>query len=249
MQTWMDIKNLSCLSSDRFYAERLPAPESCPTSTSTQNVEMTYFRKANETEEKHIEIVDDVKNMKADSSNVDLGGYKESEKTVPCRSSDEFNVEWPLAPESISALGSAININIRMTYKKGEENVERCRYMSIDEDSKRKEDLGRYEALSVPCTSSAGGNERLPARERAISAAETVRNTDEEHDDVMIENENSDQDEYEEPDEAYSGRSFVPPPDGYEDPDVIDSEQPPTPGSSRSPSVTSATTSPYQEVK
>ena len=60
----------------------------------------------------------------------------------------------------------------------------------------------------------------------------------------MIENENSDQDEYEEP-----VRSFVPPPDGYEDPDVIHSEQPPTPGSSHSPSVTSATTSVYQEVK
>ena len=126
-----------CISPCWLNAEQLPAPESCPTSRSSQNAEMTYFCKANETEE-HLEIADDVKTMKATSSDVDLGGYKESEKPVSCRTSDGFNVEWPLDPESSSALGSTININIRMTYKKGEENVERCRYMRID--SKRKED-------------------------------------------------------------------------------------------------------------
>ena len=239
-------KPMPCISPDWFNAERLPAPEKCPT-TSTQNVQMTYFRKANETEEKHLEIVDDVKTMEATSSNVDLGGYKESEKTVSCMTSDGFNVEWPLALESSSALGSTININIKMTYKKGEEKVERCRYISIDDDSKRKEDLGRYEALSVPCTSSAGDNERSPSPESdspsgSNSAAGNLINTEEDYDDVMIENENSDQDEYEEPDEVHSGHPSVPP-------NVISSEQPPTPGSSCSSSGTSATTSPYQEVK
>ena len=244
---------LPCLSSDPFYAERLPAPESCPTSTSSQNVEMTYFRKANETEE-HLEIVDDVKTMKA-SSDVNLvGGYKESKKTVPCRSSDEFNVEWPLVPESSSAFGSTKNINVKMTYKKGEEKVDMNRYMILDDDLKRREDLGRYKSLSVPCSSAGRGNELSPAREGdsasgANSAAETLLNTDDEYDDVLIENENSDQDEYEEPDEVHSGHPSVPPSVGYEEPDVINSEQPPTPGSNRSPSVTSATTSFYQELK
>ena len=239
-------KPMPCMSPDVFYAERLPAPERCTTSRSIQNIEMTYLHKANETEEKYLEIVDDVKKMKA---NVDMGGYKESEKPVPSRSSDGLNVEWPFAPES--ALGSTMNINIKMTYmhKKSKEKVERCQYMTIDDCTERKEDLGRYEALSVPCTSAAGGIEWSPARERTTSAAETVINTDEDYDDVMIENENSDQDEYEEPDEAHSGRQQVSPPGCYEEPDVISSEQLHTPGSNRSPSGTPATTSVYQELK
>ena len=109
--------------------------------------------------------------------------------------------------------------------------------MTLDQDRKRREDVGRYEAS---CVSTHRVNEQPP------SAA------DDEYDEVMIESENSSavsSGRYKVPDKAHLGRPSVPPPGGYEEPDVIDSEQPPTPGSNRSRSVTSATTFVYQEVK
>ena len=99
--------------------------------------------------------------------------------------------------------------------------------MTLDEDRKRREDIGRYEA---PCTSTDGVNER-PAAQDIHSALEA---TDIE-DDVLIESENS----------------SVPDEPGYEEPDVVNSERPPVPGRSHSQRVTSTPrdTSLYQELE
>ena len=188
----MDMKNLKkpmpCRSSDGFYAVWLPSSESSPTSGVTLNIDMAYLHKADENVEKYLELVDDAMIKK---DNLSEKGHHEvgDEEPIPCTSLDKFNTKMPLAKESSSASTATKNINIEMTYlhKKNEEKVDKYRYMTLDKDSKRREDICRYEA---PCTS-----------------------TDNEYDDVMIESENSsvpDASGYEEPDVVNSERPPVP---------------------------------------
>ena len=134
-----------------------------------------------------------------------------------------FNTKRLLAKESMSASGATKNISIEMTYlhKKDEEKVDKYRYMTLDEDSKRREDLGRCDA---PCTSSTGVNVRPAAQECRFA----LDSTSSEYDDVVIESTNS------------SDTS----PGGYE-------ERPPVPGRSHSrwETSTQGETSVYQELK
>ena len=51
---------MPCTSSDGFYAERFPDPESSLTPGVPINVLMTYMHKAEEKENKYLEIIDDV---------------------------------------------------------------------------------------------------------------------------------------------------------------------------------------------
>ena len=155
------------------------------------------------------------------------------EEPIPCTSLDKFNTKMPLAKEGTSASAATRNISIEMTYlhKKNEEKVDKYQYMTLDEDSKRREDIGRYEA---PCTSTTGVNVRPAARERH-SALEASSAADNEYDDVLIESENS----------------SVPDASGYEEPDVVNSERPPVPPRSQSRRETSTPgeTSVYQELE
>ena len=221
-------KPMPCTSSDGFYAERLPSSEISPTSRVTPNIDMTYLHKANEKLEKYLEIIDDV-TIRKEKSHHESG----DEKPIPCTSLDKFNTKMPLAKESTSASTATKDISIEMTYlhKKNEEKVDKYRYMTLDEDSKRREDIGRYEA---PCTSADGVYERPAAQERH-SALEASSAADNEYDDVLIESENS----------------SVPDARGYEEPDVVNSERPPVPGRSHSQQVTSTPgeTSVYQELQ
>ena len=225
-------KSVSCRSSNGSYAERLPASESSPTSGATPNIEMMYLHKADEKVEQYLELVDDAMIKK---DNLSEKGHHEvgDEEPKPCTSLDKFNTKMPLAKESTSASAATKNISIEMTYlhKKNEEKVDKYRYMTLDEDRKRREDIGRYEAL---CTSTAEVNERHAAQESHSSLQATTA-TDNEYDDVLIESENS----------------SVPDASGYEEPDVVNSEPPPVPGRSHSQQVTSTPgeTSVYQELQ
>ena len=221
-------KPILCTSSDGFYAERLPTSESSPTSGVNLNIEMKYLNNTDENVEKYLEIIDDIMINKIKDHH-----EGEDEEPMPCTSLDKFKTKSPLAKESTSALVATKNISIEMTYlhKKDEEKVEKYRYMSLDQDQKRRENIGRYEAL---CTSTAEVNERLAAQE-SHSASEPTSAADNEYDDVLIESENS------------SDKSPV----GYEEPDVVNSERPPVPGRSHSRRVTSTPgeTSVYQELE
>ena len=212
-------KPMACRSS-----EQLPASESSPTSGVNLNIDMTYLYNAEENVEKYLEIVDDVMVEEEKSS---------PEEPTPCTSFDKFNIKRPLAKESTSASAATKNINIEMTYlhKKDEEKVDKYRYMTLDQDSKRREDIGRYEVL---CTSTTGVNERPDAQERH-STLEANSTADSEYDDVLIESENS----------------SVPDASGYEEPDVVNSERPPVQGRSHARQVTSTQgeTSVYQELE
>ena len=225
-------KPMPCTSSDGLYAEQLPASESSPTSGATPNIEMMYLHKADEKVEQYLELVDDVMIKK---DNLSEKGHHEvgDEEPIPCTSLDKFNTKMPLAKESTSASEATRNISIEMTYlhKKNEEKVDKYRYMTLDEDSKRIEDIGRYDA---PCTSADGVNERPAAQERH-SALEASSAADNEYDDVLIESENS----------------SVPEASGYEENDVVNSERPPVQGRSHSRRVTSTPgeTSVYQELQ
>ena len=73
--------------------------------------------------------------------------------------------------------------------------VDQYQYIILDQGCKRREDLGGYKSLSVPCKSGAS-----PPSERL--------NKDGEYDDVMTDNGNS------------SDKS----PGGYEEPGVVNSE-------------------------
>ena len=148
-----------------------------------------------------------------------------------------FEAECFPAKKSTSASAATKNINIEMAYlhKKDEEKVDKYRYMTLDQDSKRREDLGRYKSLSVPCMSSVRVNDRESRSDSGASpASENPFNTDQEYDEVMTENE-------------ISSDTC---PGGHEEPDVVNSERPPVPGRSQSQRVTSATgeTSVYQEL-
>ena len=230
-------------SSDGFYAERLPAQESWPASGATPNIEMVYLDKADEKVEKYLEILPDVKTKQEEISDVDIVRNEEHEDLVSCKPPEIFHAKEPPASGSSSVLGVA---HIEMTYlhKMDKENVDKYRYMTIDEDAKAKEGLGRYKALSVPCTSSDGVNELPPSRESgsdpgATSTAENLMHTDDDYDDVVIESENSSEAD----------------PGDYEEPDVLNSEQPPLPERSGSQGLTpgetstSGETSVYQEPK
>ena len=225
-------KPMPCRSSDGFYAERLPASESSPTSWATPNIEIMYLHKADEKVEQYLELVDDVMIKK---DNLSEKGHHEGgdEEPIPCTSLDKFNTKMPLAKEGTSVSAATKNISIEMTYlhKKDEEKVDKYWYMTLDEDSKRREDIGRYEAL---CTSTDGVNERPAAQERH-SDLEATSAADKKYDDVLIESENS----------------SVPDASGYEEPDVVNSERPPVPGRSHSRRVTSTPgeTSVYQELQ
>ena len=225
-------KPIPCTSSDGFYAERLPSSESSPTSGVTPNIDMMYLHNPDEKAEKYLEIVDDVmieKEKLSEKGHHEVG----DEEPIPCTSLDKFNTKMPLAKESTSASAATRNISIEMTYlhKKNEEKVDKYRYMPLDQDSKRREDIGRYEE---PCTSTDVVNERSAAQERH-STLEASSAADNEYDDVLIESENS----------------SVPDARGYEEPDVANSERPPVPGRSHSRRVTSTPgeTSVYQELE
>ena len=233
-------KPMPCIpiSSDGFYAERLPAPESNPTSGASLNIEMTYLHKAEENFEKYLEIVDDVIINKEKPP-------EEGQDKKPNR----FIAEQLISRECSSALGATPNISIEMTYlhKQDEEKV----------DHKRREYRVLYKA---PCTSSDMINERRPSLEISsalgvTSAAEDLMDTDDdEYDDVLIENEISSDTSpggYEEPDVVNSERPPVTPPDGYEEIDVVNPERSPVPGRSHSRRVTSnpGETSFYQELR
>ena len=226
------VKPMPCRSSDGFYAERLPASESSPTSGVTRIIDMKYLHKADERVEQYLEIVDDVMIEKEKSS--DESQQKSGpEEPTPCTSLDKFNTKMPLTKESISASAARKNIIVEMTYlhKKDEEKVDKYRHMPLDQDSKRREDIGRYKA---PCTPTNGVNGQPAAQERH-SALEASSAADNEYDDVLIESENS----------------SVPEASGYEEPDVMNSERPPVPGRSHSRRVTSTPgeTSVYQELE
>ena len=217
---------MPCTSSGGFTVERLSASESSLTGQ-TPNVEMTHLHKAEEKIEKYLELVDDfmIKNEKS-SDEVQHGSG--AEELMSCTSSAKFNSE--LSP---FGLGATPKISIEMTYlhKKDEEKVDKYRYMTLDDDLKRRENEGRYE---TPCTSTAEVNER-PAAQESHSSLETTSATDNKYDDVLIESENS----------------SVPDASGYEDPNVVNSERPPVPGRSHSRRVTSTQgeTSVYQELQ
>ena len=199
-------------------AERLASSESILTSGVNLNIGMAYLHNADEKVE-YLEIVDDVMVKKEKGHH---GGEDE-----------EPNSKRLLAKESTSATAAIKNISVEMTYlhKKDEEKVDKYRYMTLDEDRKRREDIGRYEA---PCAPSTGDNER-PAPKERHSTLEATSTADNEHDDVLIESENS----------------SVPDEPGYEEPDVVKSERPPVPGRSHSRRVTSTPgeTSVYQELQ
>ena len=221
-----------CVSSDESYAERFPIPASSSASGVTLNIDMTYLHKDEAMVEKYLEIVDDVMINKGKSSDE---VKHESGPKEPCTTSDWSNAERSLAPERCS------NTRIEMTYlhKKDEEKVGKYRYMSLDQDRKRREDTCRYEA---PCTSHSV-HEWLPtsasSHSPVLTGAENLLNTDEEYDEVKTESENSSDTSpgsYEEPHEAHSG-------------------QPPVPGGSRSPVAapgeisTPGETAVYQELQ
>ena len=86
--------------------------------------------------------------------------------------------------------------------------------MTLDQDSKRREDIGRYEA---PCPSTTGVSVRPAAQESHSSSI-----ADNEYDDVLTESE----------------KSSVPDARGYEGPDVVNSQRPPVPRRSHSRQAT-----------
>ena len=223
-------KPMPCRSSDGFYAEWLSASESSLYPGATVNVEMRYMHKTDEKEDKYLEIIDDVMIQKEILSDVDTN---ESAAEQPM-SFALVKFEAERFPAQKGTSGSAVtkNTSIEMTYlhKKDEEKVDKYRYMTLDEDRKRREDLGRYKSLSVPCMSSVNARESSSSS-RASPAAENLLNTHE-YDEVMTENKNSS-------------------PGGYEEPGVVNSERPPVPGRSHSRRVTSTRgeTSVYEELQ
>ena len=192
----------------------LPMP--CPGSYADANIHVE-IQNADEKVHKYLEIEHHVETKQSESSHADLFQNKENEKPVPCKA---------------SVLGVTPNIEMTYLHKKDEEKVDKYRYMTLDEDRKRREDLGRYEAL---CASSTCVNVQPPAQESnsalgSTSAAENL-NTDDTFDEVMPNNENSS--------DASGG--------DYEEPDVVNLEGPPVPG--RSPQgVTPREISDYQEL-
>ena len=168
---------MPCRSSDGFYDERLPTSESNPISGVNLNIEMKYLHNTDKKVEKYLEIIDDV-TIRKEKGLHECG----DEKPIPCTSLDKINTKMLLAKESMSASAATKNISIEMTYlhKKDEEKVDKYRYMTLDEDSKRREDLGRYDA---PCTSSTGVNVR-PAAQECLFALDS---TSSEYDDVGYE--------------------------------------------------------------
>ena len=218
-----------CPCFDGSYDERLPAPESSVSAEANLHLEK---RKADEKVHKYLEIVHHVKTKQNESPDADLFRNKEHEKQMPCKASDGFSAKHPCGPGSSSVLGVTQNIEMTYLHKKDDEKVDKYRYMTLDQDRKRREDLGRYE---VPCTSSTCVNEQPPAQEShsalgATSAAESLLNTDDAYDEVMTENGNSS--------ETSGG--------GYEEPDVVNLERPPVPGRSPQP-ATPGEISDYQE--
>ena len=211
------------------------APMPCPDSNAEANIHVE-IRKADEKVHKYLEIVHHVETKQNEPSHAHLFRNKEHEKTVMCKASDGFYAKQPSGPEGSSV--SRVTSNIEMTYlhKKDEEKVDKYRYMTLDQDRKRREDLGRYEAL---CASSTCVIEHSPANENhsailATSGAENLLNTctDDACVEVMTENGNSS--------DASGG--------DYEEPDVVNSERPPVPG--RSPQgVTPGEISDYQELQ
>ena len=230
-------KPMPCRSSDGFYAEKLADSESSLTSRVNLNICVMYLHNADEKVE-YLEIVDDVMVKKEKSS--DEGQQKSGTKNPM---TDKFNAGQSTTAENSFALGVTTNIeSIEMEYlhKKDEEKVEKYRYMTLGEDSKRREDIGRYKSLSVPCMSSVNARESSSAS-GASPVSENLLNTEDEYDEVMTENESS---------VGYE-RPPVPPSGGYEEPDVVNSERPPAPGRNCSQQVTSTTgeTSVYQELQ
>ena len=224
-------KTMPCRSSDGFYAEQLPTSASSLTSGVTPNIDMTHLHKSDERVEKYLELVDDVmieKEKLSEKGHHEVG----DEEPISCRSLDKF-IKRPLTKESISVSAASKSFSVEMTYlhKKDEERVDKYRYMPLDQDSKRREDIGRYKA---PCTPTNGVNERPAAQERH-STLEASSAADNEYEDVLIESENS----------------SVPDASGYEDIDVFNSELPPVPERSHSRRVTSTPgeTSVYQELQ
>ena len=220
-------KPMPCRSSDGFYAEWLSASENSLNPGATPNVEMRYMHNTDEKEDKYLEIIDDVMIQKEILSDVDTN---ESAAEQPMSFAlVKFEAERFPAPKSTSGSAVTKNTNIEMTYlhKKDEEKVDKYRYMILDQDSKRREDLGRYKSLPVPCVSSVNARESSSSS-RAGPPAENLLNTDE-YDEVMTENENSSPGGYEEPGVVNSERPPVPPSGGYEEPDMVNSERPPVP--------------------
>ena len=204
-------KPMECRTSDAFCSERLPDPESSLTPCVTPNVEMTYMHKTGKKEQKYLEIIDDVMVYK---ENVSGEGPHESRAEEPMSLTFvKFKPKRFSVQEGTSVSAVTKNINIEMTYlhKKDEEKVDKYRYMTLDEDRKRREDMGRYKSLSVPCMSSVNARESHSAS--GASPASENLNTDDEYDQVMTENENSSDPE--------AG--------GYDEPEVVNSERPPVP--------------------
>ena len=161
-----------------------------------------------------------------------------AEEPVQSTSFVKFKAKQSAIPKCTSASAITKNICREMTYlhKKDEEKVDKYRYMTLDQDRKRREDIGRYEA---PCTSTPGVYEQPATQERhpvlgALPNAENLMATDNQYDDVLMQSENSS--------DPGSG--------GYKEPDVVNSERP-VPGRSRFQRVTSATgeTSDHQTLR
>ena len=211
-------KPMPCRSFDEFYAERLSASESSLTPGATPNVEMRYMHNNDKKEDKYLEIIDDVMIQKEILS--DAGTNESAAEQSISFAFVKFEAERFPPPKSTSGSAVTKNTSIEMTYlhKKDEEKVDKYRYMTLDQDGKRREDLGRYKSLSVPCMSSVNARESS-STSGASPASENLLNTHE-YDEVMTENENSS-------------------PGAYEEPDVVNSERPPVPGRSHSRRVTS----------
>ena len=196
------------------------------------------MNKNDEKVHKYLEIVHDNKTEKKRSS------YEDQHESVPeepvaCTTA-KLTAKLRPAPERSSPSTATLNIEMTYLHKKDEEKVEMCRYMTLDDDAKRMEDLDRYEAPCYHGTSTAGVSERPAAHEGHLALgvtpnAENFLNTGDEYDEVMTESENS------------SDTSPV----GYEDPDVVNSERPSVLGRSYSRRVTSATgeTPVYEELQ
>ena len=105
---------MPCTSLDEVKAE------SSPTSGATLNVEMTYLDMG----DRKIENTD-----QGNSPEDDPYGYKETNKPVPCRTSDGFYAEQLIAPES--SLTAGVNVEMPYTHKP-DENGEK--YSEIIDD-------------------------------------------------------------------------------------------------------------------
>ena len=120
-----------CPSSDGFYDERLPAPEG------TSSADDTEVQKADENEQKYLEIVHDVKTNERKSDKV-RQVEKLGSPVITSTSSYGFYAERLPASESSSVSEATLNRPIEMTYlHKVDEKVQK--YLEIVDDVTKQE--------------------------------------------------------------------------------------------------------------